>query len=254
MFIHNINPVLLSLGPFQIRYYGLIFALGFILAAFILYYFAKKDEIENFTQNDVTNFIVYLIIGVLIFSRLFEILFYEPAYYFANPAEIIAFWHGGLSFHGGLVGAIIVGLLYAKYKRVRFYDLADIIVFPAAIGLCFGRFANFINGELWGKISTLPWCVKFQNVDGCRHPTQIYETFKNLFIFFILLGLRSFKPRKGFLFWHFILLYGVIRFFIEFLKPIGWYFLNLNTGQWLCLVMIAIAVTFIIKEKYYIKR
>jgi phosphatidylglycerol:prolipoprotein diacylglycerol transferase len=252
MLIHNINPTLVSFGPFEIRYYGLIFAAGFILAALILYWLASKNKIKNFDKKDVFNFILYLIIGVLIFSRLFEILIYEPAYYFSNPAEMFALWHGGLSFHGGLVGAIIVGLLYSKYKKVKFYDLGDILVLPAAIGLCFGRFANFINGELWGKITDLPWCVQFKGAEGCRHPTQIYESFKNLAIFFILLFLRRFRLKPGFLFWHFILLYGVIRFSIEFLKPVGWYFISLNTGQWLCLIMIITAVTFIIKEKYYI--
>ena len=184
--------------------------------------------------------------------RLFEIVCYDITYYIQYPSRVFAVWQGGLSFHGGLVGAVIVGLLYSKYKKIKFYELADILVFPAAIGLCFGRFANFINGELWGKITNLPWCVKFKRAEGCRHPTQIYESFKNALIFFILLFIRSFKPRKGFLFWHFILLYGIIRFLIEFLKPVGWYLLNLNTGQWLCLIMIAIAVIFIIKEKYYI--
>lgn len=254
MLIHNINPVLASIGPFEIRYYGLIFALGFILAAIILYWFASKEKIKNLEKKDVFNLIIYLIIGILIFSRLFEILIYMPSYYFANPKEIIAVWHGGLSFHGGLIGAVIVGLVYSRYKKIKFYDLADILVFPAAIGLCFGRFANFINGELWGKITALPWCVKFQNAEGCRHPTQIYESFKNLAIFLVLLLLKRFKLKSGFLFWHFILLYGAIRFSIEFLKPVGWYFLSLNTGQWLCLIMIITAAAFIIKEKYYILR
>jgi phosphatidylglycerol:prolipoprotein diacylglycerol transferase len=251
MFIHNINPVLLQLGPFQIRYYGVIFALGFALAAIMLYWLAGKRKIENFERKDVANFMIYLIIGLLFFSRLFEIVFYEPAYYFSHPLEMLAVWHGGLSFHGGLFGAVLVCLIYTRYKKVKFYDLTDILVIPAAIGLAFGRIANFINGELWGTVTNVPWCVKFKNAEGCRHPSQLYESLKNFFIFFTLLFLSRFKLKSGFLFWHFVLMYGAIRFFIEFVRYSEFHLLGLSTGQMFCIAMVITAVIFIIKEKYY---
>ena len=251
MITHSINPILLSLGQFEIRYYGLIFALGFVFGALFLYFSAKKNQIKNFSEKDVSNYVIYLILGVIIFSRIFAVLFYEFDYYISNPLQVFAVWNGGLSFHGGLFGAVLVTLIYVKAKKINFYELADLLVLPAAIGLAFGRFANFINAELYGKITNLPWCVKFPNADGCRHPTQIYESLKNIIIFFSLLAMKSAKPARGFLFWHFILLYGILRFMIEFLKPVGWYFLSLNTGQWFCMIMIGISAIFIFRERYY---
>src|SRR3989338_5485905 len=162
MFYNNINPALFHIGPFEIRYYGIIYALGFILAYFFVYHLAKKRNL-NLTKDDVADLIFYLIIGTVAGARLFEIIFYEPAYYLANPLEMPAIWHGGLSFHGGLVGAILAAVLFCKKKKVHFYDLADIVVIPLAFALFLGRIANFINGEIVGRVTNLPWCVKFRD-------------------------------------------------------------------------------------------
>jgi len=255
MFYHNINPTLLRLGPFEIRYYGIIFALGFIIAYFLIYHLAKERKL-NLTKDDVANLIFYLIIGTVLGARLFEVIVYNLPYYLKNPFEIIAIWHGGLSFHGGLIGAVIAGFLYCKKKKIHFYDLADICMIPLALALFLGRIANFINGELVGRITNLPWCVKFQNYEGCRHPSQLYESAKNLLIFFILYNIRNKKLKKGILFWSFVILYSTLRFFIEFVRApdsqIG-FILGLTMGQLLCIVMFGVGLYFFVRINKYSK-
>lgn len=249
MFYNNIDPTLLKLGPFEIRYYGIIFVLGFVIAYFFINYLVKQRKLE-LKKDDILDLLFYLIIGTVIGARLFEIIFYNPIYYLKNPFEIIAIWHGGLSFHGGLVGAIIAAYSYCKKKKINFYDLADIAVIPLAFALFLGRIANFINGELVGRITNIPWCVKFKDYEGCRHPSQLYESFKNLVIFSILWFIKDKKLKKGTLFWSFILTYSSIRFFIEFLRApdeqIG-FILGLTMGQWLNIVMFIIGIYFFIK-------
>ncbi len=202
MFYNHINPTLLRLGPFEIRYYGVIFVLGFVIEYFLINYLAKERKLK-LTKNDVADFLFYMVIGVIIGARLAIVLVADPKYYFSNPFEIIAIWHGGLSFHGGLIGAVIAGLIFAKKKKIDFYDLADIVVIPLALSLVFGRIANFLNSELYGRITNVPWAVNFNNevVNGkfiFRHPSQLYESFKNLLIFFVLWFLRNKKLPKGF--------------------------------------------------------
>jgi len=246
MFYNNINPTLLKLGPFEIRYYGIIYVLGFILAFFFINYLAKEKELK-LTKDDIWDLLFYIIIGTVVGARLLEILIYNPAYYFTNPLEMLAIWHGGLSFHGGLIGAVIAAYIYCREKKIQFYDLADIAVIPLAFALFLGRIGNFLNGELVGRITNLPWCVKFKNYNGCRHPSQLYESFKNLFIFFSLWFLKNKKLKKGILFWSFILMYSTLRFFIEFVRApdeqIG-FILGLTMGQWLNIIMFIVGIYF----------
>ena len=249
MFYNNINPTLLKLGPFEIRYYGIIYALSFILAYFFISYLAKERKL-NLTKDDILDFLFYLIIGTVIGARLFEIIIYNPYYYLQNPLQTIAIWRGGLSFHGGLVGAVTAAMIYCKKKKIQFYDLADITVIPLAFGLFLGRIANFLNGELVGRITELPWCVKFKNYEGCRHPSQIYESFKNLFIFSALWTIKNRKLKKGILFWSFILMYSTLRFFIEFVRApdeqLG-FILGLTMGQYLSIIMFIVGLSFFVK-------
>ncbi len=249
MFYNNINPILLRLGPFEIRYYGIIYALSFILAYFFISYLAKERELK-LTKDDIWDLLLYLIIGTVLGARLFEIIVYNPSYYLQNPLQTLAIWKGGLSFHGGLVGAVTAALIYCRKKKVQFYDLADIVVIPLAFGLFMGRIANFINGELVGRITKVPWCVKFKHYEGCRHPSQLYESFKNLIIFSSLWFLKNKKLKKGILFWSFILMYSTLRFLVEFFRApdqqIG-FILGLTMGQWLNIVMFAVGIYFFIK-------
>lgn len=249
MFYNNINPTLLHLGPFEIRYYGIIYVLGFILAYFFISYLAKERNLK-LTKDDIWDLLFYLIIGAVAGARIFEIFVYNLKYYLANPLEMIAIWHGGLSFHGGLIGAVIAAYIYTKRKKIAFYDLADICVIPLAFGLFLGRIGNFLNGELVGRITDVPWCVKFRNYEGCRHPSQLYESFKNLVIFSALWLIKGKKLKKGIMFWSFILMYSVLRFFIEFFRApdeqIG-FILGLTMGQWLNIMMFIVGLYFFFK-------
>ncbi len=249
MFYNNIDPTLLRLGPFEIRYYGVIYVLGFVIAYFLIYYLAKEKKLE-LSKDDVADLIFYLIIGTVVGARLFEVLVYNLPYYLANPFEIIAVWHGGLSFHGGLIGAMVAAVIYCKKKKVGFYDIADIAVIPLAFGLFLGRIGNFINGELVGRIADVPWCVKFKNYSGCRHPSQLYESFKNLVIFSVLWFIKDKKLKKGLMFWSFVLMYSVFRFFVEFFRApdsqIG-FILGLTMGQWLNVIMFVVGVYFFVR-------
>lgn len=247
MFYNNIDPTLFHLGPFEIRYYGIIFAAGFVIAYFLIAYLSKQRKL-NLTKEDVADLVFYLVIGVILGARVFYILVYNLNHYMANPLEIFALWQGGLSFHGGLIGAVISTYIFCRNKKIEFYDVADIAVMPLAIGLFFGRIGNFINGELYGRITDVPWAVKFKDADGFRHPSQIYESLKNLFIFAALWKIKDKKLPKGFLFWLFVLMYSALRFFIEFFRQpdeqLGFVLFNLSMGQLLSMIMFAVGVFF----------
>ena len=137
MFIHNIDPILLSIGPFQIRYYGLFFVLSFVIGYFLLVYLAKRKEL-SITKDDITDLLLYLIIGTILGARIVYVLVYNLPFYLSEPGQIIAVWNGGLSFHGGLIGAAIAGFYFTKRKKIDFYTIADIAVIPLALGLALG--------------------------------------------------------------------------------------------------------------------
>lgn len=249
MFYNNINPVLFRIGPFEVRYYGLIYLIGFIVAFFIINHLAKRKELK-LSKDDVWDLIFYIVVGAVIGARAFEVLIYNLSFYLSHPFEIIAVWHGGLSFHGGLIGALISGWLFCRKKKMDFYTLADISVMPLAFGLFLGRIGNFLNGELVGRITDVPWCVKFRDYAGCRHPSQLYESAKNLLIFFVLWSIKDKKLKKGTMFWGFILMYSFLRFFIEFFREpdlqLG-FILGLTMGQWLNIAMFIVGAVFMWK-------
>ncbi len=247
MFIHNIDPTLLQIGTLEIRYYGLIYVLSFIAVFFYLNYLIKHKKLP-LTKEQLYDYILFLVIGVMLGGRLFHVFVYNPSYYLHNPLQIFAVWRGGMAFHGALIAIIVTTYLFAKKIKLNFYKLADLIAIPGAIFLFFGRIANFINGELFGHITNLPWAVKFQNIPGFRHPSQIYEALKNLLIFSILLFQSKKKHKPGFLFWHFILLYGLFRFIIEFYRFSPNYYFGLSIGQYLCILMFIPAAYFLLKD------
>ncbi|MFH1054044.1 MAG: prolipoprotein diacylglyceryl transferase [Candidatus Woesearchaeota archaeon] len=255
MFIHNINPILLKLGPFQIRYYGLFIVIGVLLIYFIMLYLAKK-RIPNVDKEDLSDLIIYSVIGALVISRIFYCLVYNFPYYFSNPIKVFYIWEGGLSFHGGLLGGIIVGYIMSKIKKIDPLDIADMAVIPAALALVFGRLANFLNSELVGTITNLPWGVNFNNETNSlgelvyRHPSQLYESLKNLFIFIVLWNVKDRKFPKGTIFGLFVIIYSTLRFFIEFARSpdpqIGYLWLGLTLGQIINIVMFICGLIFLI--------
>jgi phosphatidylglycerol:prolipoprotein diacylglycerol transferase len=194
-----------------------MWALGFL----VLYYYVRKSArngLIKLSDDDVDWLMVWLVIGTLVGARLFEVFVWERAYYFTNPGEIIKIWRGGLSFHGGLLGALVATYWFCRRRDVSFLNLADVCIVPGAIGQSFGRIGNFINGELWGRITSVPWAVKFSAVEGYRHPSQLYEAFYNVIIFGVLWSLRNKKMPNGSLFALFLILYSVFRFVTEFFR------------------------------------
>ena len=248
MFFNNIDPVLLNFWNLEIRYYGIAYFLGFITAYLFLYYYSKKG-ILKLTIEKIDSLLLYLILGGVLGGRIGAILS-DFAYYFANPTEMLAFWHGGMSFHGGLIGTLIALFIFTKINKINFYELADILVLPASIGLFLGRLANFTNHELYGKITNVSWCTVFKDVDNyCRHPSQLYEALKNLFIFSVLWIAKEKRKKKGFLFWIFITLYGLLRFIIEFYRERTQLILGLTWTQYACFMMFIVG-SFILINNY----
>lgn len=262
MIIHNINPVLLQISnDFAIRYYGLAYAIGFLAVYFVLRWFAKNNKIKNFTADLVDSFTIWLIISVIIGGRLGEVLFYNPLYYFTYPIRILMIWQGGMAFHGALIGILVMCYFFCKKYKINILELADVIALPTAFILFIGRIANFINHELIGTVmkNNALYCVDYSNygIEGCRHPSQIYEAIKNLFIGIFLVVeynlLRKSKNKKhGIVFFTFFSLYGLLRFLITFYRDDPNIFLGLGTGQLFSLIMFIIgiiALIIIIRKK-----
>src|SRR3989344_3027937 len=263
MFYHNISPVLLEIGPLQIRYYGLFYALGFMIAYFMIAYLAKRKELP-LTKDDVADFIIYQVMGIIFGARIVYILFYNLIFYIRNPIEIIALWHGGLSFHGGLLGAVLATYLFCKKKKIHFYDIADIAVIPVALALALGRIGNFINAELYGRITDVSWCLDYSKSqyaadapNGCRHPSQIYDSLKNFFIFAVLWVIRDKKLPKGFMFWSFVALYGLLRTIMEFFRQpdeqIGLIFNYFTMGQLLSIPLFLLGAYMLFRVNRMVK-
>jgi phosphatidylglycerol:prolipoprotein diacylglycerol transferase len=238
-FVHNINPVLLELGPLEIRYYGLVYLLGFLVGYLLLDHYRKKGKLR-LSKEDLESYIIYLIVGSIVGARLFHIIFWDISHFLSNPLEIFMLWKGGMSFHGGIFGAVLVSYYFCKKKNISLAKLADLLAVYTAFIFAVGRIANFINGELWGTVTNVSWCVKFQGADGCRHPYQLYSALKRFAVMGVIFILSKRKHKSGFLFWSFIGLVGLGRFFLDFLRADP-KFLGLVAGQWLSLVMVMLA-------------
>ena len=238
----HIDPVFLRIGPLSLRWYGLMYALSFIFAYFFIMKTAIRKKVRV-TQQEVSDLLFYAALGVILGGRLGYVLFYNPVFYLTHPTRILAVWEGGMSFHGGLLGAIIAGFLFCKKQRYPFYEWADISVISVPVGLGLGRIGNFINGELFGRPTDLPWCMVFpEGGEACRHPSQLYQAaLEGGAIFFILWFLSTRNLAKGSLFWCLILFYGLFRFLVEFVREpdahIGFLFGFFSMGQLLSLPM-----------------
>lgn len=217
-----LNPVAFAIGPFSARWYGIAYVLGFICAAFVIYKVGKHWKLK-FDFDSICVILICAMVGVIIGGRLGYVLFYNFEMYAANPLEIFNFSHGGMSFHGGFVGALLAGIVAAKIIKMPYLTLVDLAVIGVPLGLIFGRVANFINGELWGASTGLPWGVIFGGIAGMepRHPSQLYEALlEGVLLFIVLFALaRKTPPRpRGTFFGVFMLGYGICRFLIEFVR------------------------------------
>ncbi len=250
--IHLLDPILLQLGPLQIRWYGVLYVLGFILGYFILIRLAKEKKL-SLSKDDIGDLIFYLILGVVLGARIGYIVFYNFGYYLSNPLEILALWHGGLSFHGGFFGAMAAIWLFSRKKKLHFYEISDMVVVPAALALALGRIGNFINGELYGRITNVSWCVDYsqnphmvEKVEGCRHPSQLYESLYSFVMFVALYLLNKKNLPRGVLTWGFVAIYGLFRTLAElFRQPdaqVGFLLGGLTMGQLLSVPMLIVGV------------
>lgn len=247
-----IDPVIFAFGPIQVRWYGLGYVVGFILGAYVLYRIAKRWKLR-FDLDALSVIMLSVIIGIMFGARLGYVFFYgDLSYYFAHPLEILAFTQGGMSFHGGLIGALLAGLAAAKLTGIPYLTLADLGVIAAPIGIFLVRCANFINGELWGALTDAPWGVVFGGSAGMmpRHPSQLYEAvLEGLVIFIVLYALsRRLPPRpRGTFLGLFLTMYGIFRFVIEFVRQpdshIGYLWGDwLTMGQVLSLPLIIVGI------------
>jgi len=250
----KMSPDIVSLGPVKIRWYGFMYVLGFIIAYFLIRNEARKKDL-GLNDDQVYDLIFYLILGVILGGRTGYILFYNLSFYLSNPLNILKIYEGGMSFHGGLIGVILGGYIYCRKRKIRFLPIADIGAMAGALGLGFGRIGNFINAELYGRVTTsdFPLAMIFPTdpTQQPRHPSQLYESFFEGFLMFGILYLvnkKNFKP--GTLIGSFIMLYGTFRFFIEYTRQpdaqIGFIFNYFSMGQLLCIPMILIGLGIIL--------
>jgi len=258
MFINNFDPVAIHFFSLEIRWYSLAYIFG-ILFGWIL---GKKIFIRNEELKDkFDDFISFLIVGIIIGGRVGYVLFYNPNYYYNNLLDIFKIWQGGMSFHGGLIGVILASIFFAKKNNQNPFNYLDIVSIVAPIGIFFGRISNFINSELYGTETNLPWAVKFIQIDDLyRHPSQIYEaTFEGLILFLIMIYFwhKEFLKIPGLISGLFLSFYSIFRFFIEFFRvpdeQIGYLFLNLTMGQIISFIFFSFGVYLVI-IKYEIKK
>lgn len=224
----------------------------YIISFLVGYVFVKRNIRARGVQisNEQYDSLLFnILLGVILGARIGYIVFYDLETFIREPLRIFAVWQGGMSFHGGWLGVVALGFVYVKRHKLNFYGLADAVVPFCALGLGFGRIGNFINGELYGRVTNVPWAMVFPGTDGRpRHPSQLYQALTEGFILFVILQIMQRRvKRQGITFWSFIGLYGLIRFFVEFFREpdyhIGYLMLGLTMGQILCLGMIVISAS-----------
>ena len=247
MFINNFDPVAFQIMSFEIRWYSLAYILGIVIGWIL----CKKIFIKNSDISEkFDDYITYLIIGIILGGRIGYIVFYNFSYYLDNFLDIFKIWQGGMSFHGGLLGVIVSSYIFAKKNNQNPFFYLDQVSLVAPVGIFFGRLANFINSELYGTVSDVPWSVIFIKVDNLsRHPSQLYEAILEgliLFIILIYFTNKNYLNKPGLISGLFLIFYSIFRFFIEFFRvpdeQIGYLILSLTMGQIISLVFASIGI------------
>jgi phosphatidylglycerol:prolipoprotein diacylglycerol transferase len=238
----HFDPVFLSIGPLQFRWYGLMYVLSFIATYFIIRSEVTRKKL-SLTNDDVADLVFYGAMGVVLGGRIGYILFYNLGFYLKNPLKLFAVWEGGMSFHGGFLGVALAFWIYASRKKIPYFALIDMAALCAPVGLGLGRIGNFINGELYGRATDAPWGIIFPGSDGVpRHPSQLYEAFlEGLALFFIVRIMSRRSQATGIAGWSFVAGYGLFRFIVEFFRQpdaqLGTFFGMFSMGQLLSLPM-----------------
>lgn len=243
----NIDPIAFYIGPLPIRWYALAYITGFLLGWKYCLYLAGIDKNKSPNKTDIDDFLPWAILGVILGGRLGYVIFYQWEFYVADPLEIARIWNGGMAFHGGILGVIVSAVIFTRARGISLLRLSDMLACATPIGLFFGRIANFINGELFGRVTNVPWAVNFPRGGGVeRHPSQLYEAaLEGLVLFvilFLLVRLKHIRERAGILSGVFLAGYGFARFFVEFYREpdlqIGYIAGVFTMGQMLCVPMI----------------
>jgi phosphatidylglycerol:prolipoprotein diacylglycerol transferase len=266
----QISPTLFCFGSFQLRYYSLMYLVAFAIVYFLALYRIKHEKYK-YTAENIQDYLVWAMIGVIIGARFGEVLIYHPAYYAQHPLEIIIpfdFSHGvrftgisGMSYHGGVIGVVIASLLFCRKYKFSFLHLIDLLIPAVPLGYTFGRIGNFINGELFGRITTMPWGMYFplDPSRSLRHPSQLYEALLEGIALFIVMWLVRKKSKfDGFLLGIYICGYGLARFIAEFFREpdynVDIILATISIGQLLCLLMILGGITLLILRKNTAKK
>jgi phosphatidylglycerol:prolipoprotein diacylglycerol transferase len=254
MLIHpNIDPVALAIGPLAIRWYGLMYLIGFGAA----WWLGRRRINQGHAPINLVQFedlMFWCILGVILGGRIGYVLFYKPAYYLAHPNEILFIWQGGMSFHGGFLGVLIALYWIARRHQIAWLKLGDFLAPLVPIGLATGRLGNFLNGELWGRVTDVSWGMLFRDGGPMpRHPSQLYEMFAEGVLLFVLLWWYSSRPRPtGAVGGLFLLGYGFARFVCEFAREpdafLGVLSLGMTMGQWLCLPMLLVGALLLVRS------
>lgn len=257
MLIHpQFNPVAISLGPLAVRWYGLMYMIGFVLFVVLGRRRAQQLPALGFTAQHLDDLLFYGVLGVILGGRLGQVIFYEPGYFIQHPQDILAIWKGGMSFHGGFLGVLVAMYLYGRKIGKTFFEVTDFIAPLVPLGLAAGRIGNFINGELWGRVAdaSLPWAMIFPQVDNLpRHPSQLYQAgMEGFCLFFILWWYASKIRARGAVSGMFLVGYGSFRFLAEYFREpdagIFGFSYTISMGQWLSLPMILFGLYLIFKR------
>jgi phosphatidylglycerol:prolipoprotein diacylglycerol transferase len=248
-----IDPVAIAIGPLKVHWYGIAYVVGILLACHWAHGLIKRFQF-GLTHKQFDDLLPYAVIGIVIGGRLGHTMLYDPGYYLNYPLEILQVWKGGMSFHGGLLGVAVMTILYTKRHKLSFYHLADLMALISPIGLFFGRLANFINAELYGIETGLPWGVVFPKQLVARHPTQIYEAFLEGLVLFLILNFvyqnfQKLRACKGLTGCFFLSLYALFRLSVEPFKvqevvvQLGTH--RLGVGIILCMLMLLLSTVLI---------
>ena len=253
MLVHpQFDPIAFQLGPVAVRWYGLMYLVAFVLFVVLGKVRARRNLLTGWHPRDVDDMLFYGVFGVILGGRLGYVLFYKPLHYLAHPLEILQVWSGGMSFHGGFLGVLVALWLFARNRDKRFLDVTDFVAPLVPLGLAAGRLGNFINGELVGRVTDVPWAMVFPQVDGLpRHPSQLYQFGLEGVLLFVLLWWYAGRTRPmGAVSAMFLIGYGAFRFIAEYAREpdnfLGFLAGGLTMGQWLSLPMMAAGVVMLV--------
>ena len=256
----KMSPVIFEIGGFKLQYYGLMYIIAFVITYGMVLYRVRHEKRFRVSNDDVQNLMLFIMIGVIAGGRVGYVLFYNLTYYLENPLEIFLPFQSingsitftgisGMSFHGGLMGVLLSVWLYIRKTKLNFWDMADLFVPVLPLGYTFGRLGNFINGELYGRITSTPIGMHFPLAPGTdlRHPSQLYEAFfEGIFLFTVLWNLRKLEKPRGAMLAFYVIGYGTVRFFIEYYRQpdaqLGFIFMSFSMGQVLCTLMVGAGI------------